>query len=90
MTVVDSAVGVPKVTKAEGSTAVHLNVSVPPTGRPSSSTVPVSVVEFVGSVRAWLGPASTEGGWFGVGWMTVTVTWLVTVKSPSLPVRRRT
>ena len=45
-------------------TWLHVTVSVPGGGRPSSVTVPPSVAA-LGSVMVWSGPALTVGGVFG-------------------------
>src|SRR2546429_3132795 len=62
-------------------------VKVPPVGRPSSLTAPLSVALF-GKVRVKSGPAFTTGGWLAA--FTTIVTSAALLSCPSLAVNRRT
>jgi len=78
--------GVPKVTVAGPLSRVQLDVSVPPMGKPSSTTLPCSETVFAGKEIARFGPALTIGGWFGP--FEAHVTLAVSVAAPALIVMR--
>ena len=82
-----SALALPNATVPGPLTLLHVTVSVPPNGKPSSVAVPVRLAA-VSNVTAWCEPALTTGAWFCP--VTVIVTLEPDDNTPSLAVKRNT